>query len=68
MKQIVIGLITIYQDYVSLFLRNILGVRDACRLDPSCSEYTKSMIKKKGVIVGSVLGIKRILSCSPFYG
>lgn len=68
MKKIAIGFIAFYQDYVSLFLRHMLGMRDACRFIPSCSQYTKSMIEKKGVVAGSFLGIKRILSCSPLYG
>jgi len=37
----------------------------SCRFYPSCSEYTKEAIIKKGWIKGIVLGIMRILHCHP---
>lgn len=38
----------------------------ACRFVPSCSEYTQEAIEKFGLVKGSLLGIKRLLSCQPF--
>jgi len=36
-----------------------------CIYTPSCSEYTYQAIDKYGVIKGSLLGAKRIISCNP---
>ncbi len=35
----------------------------ACKNSPTCSEYTKQMINKNGIIRGIILGGRRILSC-----
>ncbi|PIQ67309.1 membrane protein insertion efficiency factor YidD [Candidatus Uhrbacteria bacterium CG_4_10_14_0_2_um_filter_41_7] len=37
-----------------------------CRFYPSCSEYSKQAILKKGAIKGIFLGIWRILRCNPW--
>ena len=58
MKQILLGLIKIYQ-YFSKFTPSV------CRFYPTCSEYTKQAIIKYGVIKGSWLGVKRICRCHP---
>ena len=36
-----------------------------CRYLPTCSEYFIDCIKLNGLIVGFILGIKRILKCHP---
>jgi len=36
-----------------------------CRFTPTCSEYFLRAVEEKGMIRGSFLGIKRILSCHP---
>lgn len=58
MKQILLGLIKIYQ-YFSKFTPSV------CRFYPTCSEYTKQAIIKYGVLKGGWLGIKRICRCHP---
>lgn len=40
----------------------------SCRYDPSCSQYTIEALKKRGVIVGLWLSLKRIFSCHPWGG
>lgn len=40
----------------------------ACRYEPSCSSYALEAFKKRGVIMGTYLSIKRILSCNPWGG
>ena len=55
-----VGVIKIYQYLIS----PILGYR--CRYLPSCSEYYIESLKIHGLLKGSYLGIKRILSCHPF--
>ena len=36
-----------------------------CRYLPTCSEYFIESIKEFGLLKGSFLGLKRILSCHP---
>jgi len=52
-------LIKFYQYVVS----PMMGPK--CRYTPSCSQYTIDAFKKHGIIKGSWLGIKRIISCRP---
>jgi putative component of membrane protein insertase Oxa1/YidC/SpoIIIJ protein YidD len=62
---ICINLINFYQIFLS-FDRGILSVfapGGACRYSQSCSEYTKQMIIKEGILKGIFLGIRRIISC-----
>jgi putative membrane protein insertion efficiency factor len=60
---LIILLIDIYKLLVSPFFgRN-------CKYYPSCSDYAKEAIIKKGVIAGMLLSFWRILRCNPFsYG
>ena len=37
-----------------------------CRHHPTCSEYGKQVIGQRGVIVGSLLVLKRLLTCHPW--
>ncbi len=39
---------------------------DVCRYYPSCSAYALQAIQEHGVIVGGVLGVRRILRCHPW--
>lgn len=65
MKKIATGIIEIYQTFFSFDggLLSIFAPSGACKYTPTCSEYTKQMIKKFGVSKGLILGGKRILSC-----
>lgn len=65
MSKIFIWLINFYQKYLSFDsgLLKFLAPSGACKYFPTCSEYTKQMIIKKGAIKGLVLGGKRVLSC-----
>ncbi len=38
----------------------------ACRYTPTCSEYAMEAIETHGVARGSMLALRRILSCHPF--
>ena len=55
----IIACIKIYQLLVS----PIIGQN--CRYLPTCSEYSIDALKEFGLLKGSFLSIKRILSCHP---
>lgn len=62
MKHILIGLIRLYQKYISPLKRE--GV---CRFYPTCSTYAIQALSKYGFLRGSVKAIKRIFKCHPFH-
>ena len=66
MRKAVILAISFYQLVLNTLLKNLLGVNKFCRYSPTCSEYTKLMIQKKGVLKGAALAIARISKCHPF--
>ena len=37
-----------------------------CRFTPTCSEYFICAVRTKGALVGSLMGLWRILRCNPF--
>ncbi len=55
-----INLIKFYQYFISPIFGN------KCRYFPTCSEYYKDSLKTHGLARGTILGVKRILSCHPF--
>lgn len=65
MKAFLVNLISFYQLFLS-FDRGLLSYfapGGACRFELSCSEFTKQMIQKYGVVTGIKLGLIRIWSC-----
>ena len=56
---VLIKLIKAYQFLISPLLGH------SCRYMPTCSEYSIEALKTFGFIKGSLLGLKRILSCHP---
>ena len=60
MKKIFIGLIRVYQRFISPLFP------PSCRYYPTCSNYSVQAIQKHGAIKGSIMGISRILRCHPF--
>ena len=53
-------LVRLYQATLSRFLGG------QCRFDPSCSRYCIEALRRRGAIVGSALGLWRVLRCHPF--
>ena len=53
-------LIRFYQEAISPFTPS------TCRFEPTCSSYFLEALKVHGLVKGSYLGIKRILSCHPW--
>ena len=39
----------------------------SCRYLPTCSEYAVTAVKKRGIVVGSLLAIWRVLRCNPLF-
>lgn len=39
---------------------------DVCRYYPSCSAYALQAVQQYGVVVGSVLAVRRIIRCHPW--
>ena len=60
MKRFLLLLIRLYQKTFGLFLGK------SCRFYPSCSEYAKEAIEKKGV-KGIFFIARRILKCGPWH-
>lgn len=60
LQKILIFCIRIYKRLISPLLPN------ACRFQPTCSEYMIEAIQKRGILVGLYLGIRRILRCNPW--
>ena len=59
LTKIMISIIKGYQFLISPLLGN------NCRYLPTCSEYSIEALKTFGVIKGSFMSLKRILSCHP---
>jgi putative membrane protein insertion efficiency factor len=59
MKKVIIGLIRVYQ----LFISPLFG--PSCRFYPSCSTYAIEAIKVHGIAKGSFLAARRVLRCHP---
>ena len=51
--------IRFYQVAISPYLPS------ACRYTPSCSHYAEAAIREYGVVKGSGLSVRRLLSCRP---
>ena len=37
-----------------------------CKFLPTCSEYAVEAVEKRGIVVGTVLAVWRVLRCNPF--
>ena len=60
MKRLFIGLIKLYQKYLSPLKTTV------CPYTPTCSQYAIEAFEKYGVLKGSALALWRIISCNPF--
>lgn len=67
MKKLLLMLIDFYQNFISVILKNILGVSNLCRFEETCSQYAKRSIQSFGLVKGVRLSITRIVTCQPFY-
>ncbi|HOX61069.1 MAG TPA: membrane protein insertion efficiency factor YidD [Candidatus Magasanikbacteria bacterium] len=67
-RRVVVFLIWIYQRTISpdhgMFRDRF--PHGYCKFYPTCSEYGRLVIEKRGVVVGGILALWRILRCNPF--
>ena len=61
MKKFLIISIIFYQKWISPLKP------PTCRFIPTCSSYAIEAIRKYGAAKGSLLAVKRLLKCHPFY-
>lgn len=66
MKKVLISIINFYQIFVSIIIKNILGIDKMCKFSPTCSEYAKITISKNGIVTGIGKSTVRILKCQSF--
>jgi len=62
MKYLIVKFIRVYQIILSPISR------PSCRFYPTCSQYAVEAIEKKGVVVGVLKSIWRVIRCNPFGG
>ena len=60
MKYIIIHIIKVYQKTFGLLFRG------SCKFSPTCSQYMLLAIKKHGVIMGGIKGMRRLGRCHPY--
>ena len=60
MKYLMIGLVKLYQKFISPIKP------PCCRFRPTCSAYAIEAFRKRGFFVGFILTVWRILRCNPF--
>lgn len=68
MTRILVAIINLYQRTISpdhgwFRFRYPYG---CCRFHPTCSEYTKQAIIRHGPVIGSWLGLRRLVRCHPW--
>ena len=61
MKYLFIYPIRFYQKFLSKLKR-----QPTCRFQPTCSSYAIEAFTKRGVVIGLILSVWRILRCQPF--
>ena len=62
-----VKIVTTFQIYLIKVYKYLLSplMGSNCRYDQECSEYYMDSLKQHGLLSGSLLGIKRILTCHP---
>jgi hypothetical protein len=61
MRKVLSSLIKLYQIFISPFLGSV------CRFYPSCSDYAREAVEKRGVFRGLYKTFARLLKCHPFH-
>ena len=61
------ALLTFYKKVVSPALHAAAGNGNACRFQPTCSEYAAIAIAEHGTVRGGVMALLRLLKCHPLH-
>ncbi len=64
MNLLLIKIVKILHRVYKVVISPLFGVR--CRFYPYCSDYAVEAIETHGVIRGGLLGLRRIIRCSPW--
>ncbi|MQG21039.1 MAG: membrane protein insertion efficiency factor YidD [SAR202 cluster bacterium] len=59
-SRITIKLIDVYKVAISPLLPS------SCRFEPTCSMYMRDGIELHGALIGTIMGVRRILRCHPW--
>ncbi|MGB3771599.1 MAG: membrane protein insertion efficiency factor YidD [Rhodococcus sp. (in: high G+C Gram-positive bacteria)] len=59
--RLLIGAIQLYRTYISPLRL------PTCRFTPTCSEYAVEALRTRGLVVGTVLAVVRLLKCAPWH-
>lgn len=67
-RRLLIVLLTAYQQTLSPDHGPLKGLYPYgyCRHEPTCSQYGKEVLEKRGVVIGLILLIGRVLTCHPW--
>ena len=60
MKRAVLAALRFYKAQISPALP------PACRYTPTCSEYAIEAVEQYGALRGTVMAVRRVVSCNPF--
>lgn len=69
MKKFILSAIRLYQRFLNLnnpIMKSFFGVNNACRFNPTCSDYMYEAIEKHDIITGLLMGFRRIVRCHPW--
>ena len=59
-RNALVAFLLVYRKYIS----PLYG--DVCRFNPTCSAYGLGAVQQRGVVLGSLLALWRILRCNPW--
>ncbi|MCL0043127.1 membrane protein insertion efficiency factor YidD [Dehalococcoidia bacterium] len=60
LSRIAIKIIDVYKVAISPLLPS------SCRFEPTCSMYTRDAVELHGVLLGAIMGARRIFRCHPW--
>jgi len=67
MKNLLLTTITVYQKFFAPAFHQLLGIKSACRSNPTCTVYAKQVITEYGAGKGLLMSLRRILNCQPYF-
>ncbi|MBU0706033.1 membrane protein insertion efficiency factor YidD [Patescibacteria group bacterium] len=68
-RSLFVGLLWLYQKTLSpdhSFWAKAVHTRGFCKFHPTCSEYTKQVLRKYGFFRGTFKGVCRVGRCNPW--